>query len=268
MIVIGAYLHMRVFICYTLSMNKAPISVAIRKRDKLNYERLRDQMIKVHKDELSESEINALRMYKSDFATLATSLKEINQTCKICDQVKPLRVKHCNTCEQCVIKMDHHCLWINNCIGLHNYIYVVQLLFHHAVGSLYYFLILWQLSYNPKIYYALMGGEPIFWWVFHLVLFSMTAFYCCFMLWLLYKDITTIEYMNLYTPEKFDSVEKYERHSLAFRLLLATGHTKLWKALIFPCTGLLPINGLEYENEKRQGRTSNYSTDNDLWKLN
>lgn len=91
----------------------------------------------------------------------------------------------------------------------------------------------------------------MFWIAFHLVLFLMTSTYCAFLLWLVYKDTTTMEYMDLYTPERSDSVIKYERHSFKFNLLLISGQASLWKALFYPCIDILPINGLEYEYENR-----------------
>ena len=29
----------------------------------------------------------------------------------------PPYVWHCSTCKRCVVYMDHHCPWINNCVG-------------------------------------------------------------------------------------------------------------------------------------------------------
>ncbi|ORY24666.1 DHHC palmitoyltransferase-domain-containing protein [Naematelia encephala] len=40
--------------------------------------------------------------------------------CRKCDGPKPERTHHCSVCKRCVLMMDHHCPWINACVGLHN----------------------------------------------------------------------------------------------------------------------------------------------------
>lgn len=41
--------------------------------------------------------------------------------CDICLIVKPDRCHHCSECDQCVLRMDHHCPWVNGCIGYNNH---------------------------------------------------------------------------------------------------------------------------------------------------
>jgi len=56
------------------------------------------------------------------FSPRDTSVMKLKfeRSCNKCKGVKPPRAHHCSVCERCVLKMDHHCPWMNNCIGLNN----------------------------------------------------------------------------------------------------------------------------------------------------
>ena len=41
--------------------------------------------------------------------------------CKHCTHAKPPRAHHCRSCRACVLRMDHHCLWLDTCVGHHNH---------------------------------------------------------------------------------------------------------------------------------------------------
>lgn len=57
--------------------------------------------------------------------------------CKTCNQLKPARSKHCSLCGTCIAMCDHHCPWINNCVGRGNYRYFLFLLLSLGMMELY-----------------------------------------------------------------------------------------------------------------------------------
>ena len=51
-----------------------------------------------------------------------STLRQLKKTsCKTCKIDRPKYVHHCKVCQQCVLMMDHHCVWIGRCVGYFNY---------------------------------------------------------------------------------------------------------------------------------------------------
>ena len=74
----------------------------------------------------------------------------------ICQMRIHKNTKHCFVCNRCCGDFDHHCIWLNNCIGKKNYR-------HFLACTIYLFL--WAASRIPLIFIALIKekSKPLFW---------------------------------------------------------------------------------------------------------
>ncbi|CAK9114575.1 unnamed protein product [Durusdinium trenchii] len=65
------------------------------------------------------------------------------RNCKLCqERWKPPRAHHCKTCRCCIFRMDHHCPWINNCVGLSNQKLFILFLVYTCVSAIWTLLLL------------------------------------------------------------------------------------------------------------------------------
>eukprot|EP00069_Balaena_mysticetus_P013749 bmy_08608T0 len=60
--------------------------------------------------------------------------------CRYCMVLQPLRARHCRECRRCVRRYDHHCPWMENCVGERNHPLFVAYLALQLV------VLLWGLS--------------------------------------------------------------------------------------------------------------------------
>lgn len=51
---------------------------------------------------------------------VATGRMITKRVCFTCHHIRPFRSHHCAECSACIRRFDHHCVWIDNCVGLHN----------------------------------------------------------------------------------------------------------------------------------------------------
>lgn len=75
--------------------------------------------------------------YTTDADNLQDEDDEFSYLCKKCNFMKPQRSHHCSICHKCVLNFDHHCVWLNNCVGLRNYRYFFLFLLWVVIGTAY-----------------------------------------------------------------------------------------------------------------------------------
>lgn len=93
--------------------------------------------------------------------------------CEICDRLKPPRTHHCRKCNMCIHRMDHHCIWIGNCVGYNNHKYFLLLLFYVTCCCMIGFgIIIYLLIYDIFIKRIFEGN------ILSLILTSIAGFEC------------------------------------------------------------------------------------------
>ena len=58
--------------------------------------------------------------FHSQNFTQADWNKSLSKLCHTCKAIRPLRSSHCKCCNRCVLAFDHHCPYVQNCIGYNN----------------------------------------------------------------------------------------------------------------------------------------------------
>lgn len=114
-----------------------------------------------------------------------------------------MRTHHCHISEKCVLKMDHYCPWIGNCVGYANYKYFYLLIIYVGIGGVYYIYSAMNYLWLEK---DLVASDHKLTWLKGAVIFIgnvcivptvlAVVYLGFFHSYLIYNNLTTIE--NLY----------------------------------------------------------------------
>jgi hypothetical protein len=116
--------------------------------------------------------------------------------CKWCQKYKPDRCHHCRICKQCVLKMDHHCPWIMNCVGFRNHKYFFLLVIY-AVTTCAFITATMVESIQRSIFEETRASDRfmlVLGITLAIIMGGLMACFLSFHTWLLSKGMTTIEF--------------------------------------------------------------------------
>lgn len=78
--------------------------------------------------------------------------------CAQCESLQPPRTWHCKTCNKCILKRDHHCLFTGCCVGHKNQRFFLLLITYLFLATTY------STFYNNYFIWVLHGKDFRNWW--------------------------------------------------------------------------------------------------------
>ncbi|MXQ84237.1 hypothetical protein E5288_WYG014266 [Bos mutus] len=143
-----------------------------------------------------EAHQEVLRRAAKDLPIYTRTMSGAIRYCDRCQLIKPDRCHHCSVCDKCILKMDHHCPWVNNCVGFSNYKFFLLFLAYSllycvfiAATDLQYFIKFWTNGLpdtQAKFHIMFLFFAAA---MFSVSLSSLFGYHC----WLVSKNKSTLE---------------------------------------------------------------------------
>ncbi|KAH0463071.1 hypothetical protein IEQ34_007653 [Dendrobium chrysotoxum] len=97
-------------------------------------------------------------------------------TCVYCNLIQPPRAKHCHDCNKCVLRFDHHCVWLGTCIGKGNHCRFWWYIFAETVVCI----------WSGVLYISFLRSDLMnVWWKIMIVVVLLIGLSLCFIFLLL-----------------------------------------------------------------------------------
>lgn len=216
----------------------------------------------------------------SEYMTLHM-LKSNNSSyryCTKCSVWKPDRCHHCSTCNRCILRMDHHCPWFATCVGFYNHKFFAQFLMYVTAYSGFDFVvslsILWKFFADEKYNDHYLSLNLVFLFVLSLAFFITVGGFLAFLLYLLCRNKTTIEFQenrwNFKNDKngksfqyEFDGSGKKKKLGNIFDL----GCGRNWRSIMGPSWyyWLLPVTVTKKSIDARLENGINFEIDEDVY---
>ncbi|KDO26340.1 hypothetical protein SPRG_08413 [Saprolegnia parasitica CBS 223.65] len=142
----------------------------------------------IHEASLRDSYTASMVRLLSDCGDDGLHLLENVRLCHTCCVEKPIGSKHCRFCKTCILRFDHHCPFINNCVGQRNYTFFLLYVGAMAAAS-------GHLAYNWAIHGTSTAGS-VLGALYYGGVGVVAGNLFCFHLFLASIDVSTNEYRN------------------------------------------------------------------------
>jgi palmitoyltransferase len=107
------------------------------------------------------------------------------RVCRRCRTLKPWKAHHCSTCQRCMVRMDHHCPWVNNCVAIYNQKYFLLFLVYICLCCVYCgtMLVLRFISCTHNLKSCSVSGAQAVLCVLLFIESVIFGLFCAIMLW-------------------------------------------------------------------------------------
>jgi palmitoyltransferase len=155
----------------------------------------REELDKLEQCESEEAQRQILERFAHGLPLTTRTAAGAIRYCPKCQHVKPDRAHHCRACGVCVLKMDHHCHWVNNCIAFTNYKFYILSLGYALLYCLFiafttlpYFISCWkgELQGFARFHVLLLFLGAV---ICAVVLVRLFLYHCCLVL----RNSSTVE---------------------------------------------------------------------------
>ena len=210
----------------------------------INNNQIGESMKIIEENSLNNNNASILDNKNNTLDTANVSPPNINK-CKYCKELKVLRSHHCQVCGICVLKMDHHCPWINNCVGHSNHRYFILFLTWLGFGCLFVGISSFPIMFNSSK--IKRSHEFNFISVLCLVGVILMTFFNSWNWFLVIRGNTTIEFWTLKSGFKTENrVKDFSLPNWRDNIFLVFGTRSILQAIFCASKKKLPVSGLEW----------------------